>query len=161
MGKELRNKINELDDSHAVKLFNFFGEQLLSGLKENDLTVKIDPELKTDKNLNKIITLDSDVMLKNLSPAESALVARNFLLYVVDDATLSPLLQKALDEFKEKHDLIVGAILAVGFAASMLIFACTTGLEAKFGNATVIKRPASPAIIKAIMEPFTKILDKI
>jgi hypothetical protein len=161
MGKELRNKINELNDSHAVKLFNFFGEQLLSSLKENDLTVKIAPELKTDKNLNQIISIDPDVMLKNLSPAQSAEVARKFLLYVADDASLSPLLQKALDEFKAKDDLIVGAILAVGFAASMLIFACTTGLEAKFGNATVTKKPASPAIIKAIMEPFTKIVERL
>jgi hypothetical protein len=53
---------------------------LLRGLEEEDLANKIDPELKEDKYLNQIITLDPDLEMKNLSPTESSVVARNYLL---------------------------------------------------------------------------------
>jgi hypothetical protein len=161
MGKELINKINELNDSQAVQLFMFFGEKLLGGLEEEDLTKKIDPGLKTDNNLNQIIELDPDLALKNLSPAESSAVARKYLLYIANDENLSPLLVKAMNEFKEKPVLIVETILAIGFVASMLIFASSTEIKGKVGKTSFKKGKASPALIKALLEPFVKIIDKL
>lgn len=161
METKLINKINDFDDSKVVGLFMIFGEQLLSGLEEEDLTKNISSELKSDKHLEQIISLDPDIMLKNLSPAESAVFARNYLLYVAKDKNLSPLLEKAIDEYKEKPVLIVETILAIGFVASMLIFASSTELEGTFKNIKFKKNSASADLVKAIMEPFVKIIDKL
>ncbi len=161
MGKQLVNKINELNDSQAVKLFMFFGEQLLRGLEEEDLAIKIDPELKEDKYLNQIIKLDPDLEMKNLSPTESSVVARNYLLFVANDASLSPLLEKTIEEYQEEHVLIVETILAVGFVASMLMFASSTEIKGKIGNVSFHKKTVSPSLAKALMEPFAKIVERL
>ena len=162
MNQELINKINRLDNSQVVKLFNFVGEKLLEGLEEENFSNKIDPELKADKDLSRLMKLDEDVIMQNISSKQSTELSRKYLQYMAKDDYLSPILVKALEVYEEKQVLMsVDPALAVGFAASMVIFASTIEIKGKAFGIKFYKKAASPNLIKAIMEPFTKLLDKI
>lgn len=161
MSQELVNLINNLDDSKSVNFFNFIGENILKGIQEDDISGKIADTYKADKSLLSIKLLDEEVMMHKISPKDSSEIARNYLLYMAKDKNLSLILKKALEEYQEKEVLIVETVLAVGFAASMIIFASTTEIKGKAFGMEFHKNEATPELVKAIMEPFAKLLEKI
>jgi len=161
MAQELITTIKEMDKSQLIELTNFLGANLLAGLDDEDLSGKISPELQGHKKLKEIMNLEEDVMLENIAPSESADIAREFLLFMAHDDQLAPVVEKALSEFKEEEVLIVETILSIGIAASLLIFMSTTEVEGKIFGLRIKKKAATAEQIKAILEPFSKIIPNL
>ncbi|GAI78431.1 unnamed protein product, partial [marine sediment metagenome] len=55
MNNQVVKRIENLDDAKVVKLFNFIGEQILEGIKVDDLSEKISPEMQSDHELSTIM----------------------------------------------------------------------------------------------------------
>lgn len=56
---------------------------------------------------------------------------------------------------------MVGEILAVGTALSMIIVASTTGLKGKIGSFEITEETANTAFIEALLKRFAAILGAI
>jgi len=161
MNEQLLKQIDAFSDVRCIKFFNFFAEELMNGIEEENLQTKIQGDLKQSSEIKKISDMNPKLMSQDLSYTDSAFMARKLLIYFAKDDLLSKVLGKAFDEYKEEEDLFAGAVLAIGLAASMVIFSATTEIKGKILGMDFNKTKADPELVKAILEPFANIVKKI
>jgi hypothetical protein len=95
-----------------------------------------------------------------LEPSVSVATARNIAIYLANDDEFAPLIEKALDIYRDDK-LVADIILAVGLVASVLLIAATTEFAGEVAGIKFKKGKADPAIVKAITEPIAKIISTI
>src|SRR5262249_34914942 len=94
---------------------------------------------------------------KPLDPAVAAPVARRLLTTLAEDAAFAPALESFLVTYRDDA-LVAEALLPMGLVASVLMMVASTSFKATFGNVTIEKHTIDAASIKAILEPFAKVL---
>jgi hypothetical protein len=158
MTSNLVEKLNGLDDFHAVEFFEHLSQMLLDGVVDDvdrllegvPLSIREKPEYAVIKNLA-LGETDAE-----LTGAESVSVSRKFLEVLALDPALSPLVERAW----ETYSGTLGApktILSTALASVMVIFASTSEAEFKVGDATLRKEAASPELVQAIVAPMTEL----
>jgi hypothetical protein len=159
----LAERIEGLSDYQAVRLLEQCSERVFDGLVTpgDELVLGVADQLRESPELGAALGLTPAQRDAPLSEAVSAEVARALLRRLAEDPDLAPLVEKSLDEYRD-DELMVGAILATGVAASMVIVAATTQLEAKLGDDVVIKKKAAPLKdATALVKEFTTLLSKV
>ncbi|HSF30836.1 MAG TPA: hypothetical protein VLK82_10250 [Candidatus Tectomicrobia bacterium] len=148
-----------LDDFQVVRFFEHFGEQLFDGIEVPLDRVKagIPEAVRSIVTFAQIESLPPDQAERLIAPAEAAALARNTLFYLAEDETLAALIEKSLDSHRD-DEMVADVILAVGFVASMILIAATTEVEGTILGVKFKKSEASPTLVKAIVEPFAKVL---
>jgi len=162
MVSNLVDRLNRLDDFQVVRFFNHFSQQLFEGMdvtKEQVLS-GIPPSIRELPGFSRIESLSPEERKAQLESSESVAIARSILVNLAQDATFSPLVERALDTYKDDK-LFAGAILAIGAAASMILVAATTQAKGKVFGIELVKEKANPDLVKAILEPFSKALTKL
>jgi hypothetical protein len=156
---DLQARLNALDDFQVVRFFEHFGEQLFDSMEVPLDRVKAGiPEIMRDiPGFAQIENLPPDQAERLIAPAEAATLARNTLLLLGDDATLAPLIERSLDSYRDDA-MVADVILAVGFVASMILIAATTEVEGTIMGVKFKKAQASAALVKAVVEPFAKVV---
>jgi hypothetical protein len=156
---DLQTRINALDDFQVVRFFEHFGEQLFDGMEVPLERVKegIPEAVRDIPGFAQIENLPPDQAERLIAPAVAAALARNTLLLLEDDATLAPLIERSLDSYRDDA-MVADIILAVGFVASMILIAATTEVEGTIMGMKFKKGRASAALVKAIVEPFVKVV---
>ena len=115
------------------------------------------PAAKEDPALSRVLDLPADQARTSLSQADAVVVARSTLEAMACHPNFEGGLKDALDGFVD-DEMPADIILAVGFAASMIIVAATTKLRIGFKDGKVegeiVKDAATPEMLKEVMGPL-------
>lgn len=153
MSKKALEIINNpnLSDLDAVRFIQFLGGEIFEGMSGKDVMANIPASFHSIPELEKLKKLESDQKKMDLPPQKSIQIARDLLSYFAQDATLGPIIEISWGKFKNESDeLFIGAALACGFVASMILFTATTEIEGKVGNIKFKKTAASKEIVEAL-----------
>jgi len=162
MVSNLVDRLNRLDDLQVVRFFNHFSQHLFEGMDvtEEQVLSGIPPAIRELPGFSRIESLSPEERKAQPESSESVAIARSILVNLAQDATFSPLVEKALDTYKDDK-LFAGAILAIGAAASMILVAATTQVKGKVFGMEFVKEKANPDLVKAVLESLAKPLTKL
>jgi hypothetical protein len=104
--------------------------------------------------------LSPDAAEHPLEPSVSVATARHMVMHLADDDAFGPLLEKTLDTYQDDK-LVADIILAVGLVAAVLLIAATTEFEGEVAGIKFKKGKTDATMVKAITEPFAKVLSTI
>ncbi len=158
MSDELIKRIDELDDQKAIRVLEFYSKRLFEHIETSpeEMLAGIPEEFKDRAPFESILQMSRKERAKRLPEAESVLLARELLRGFARDPAFAPSLLKALDEYQD-DTLIVGELLAIGVAVSMIIVASTTTFKGRIGNFEIRKRLADAKFIEALLKNFPKL----
>ena len=155
MSTEARTIVDGLTDVEAVRFFQHFGNQVFAGTPRDVILSNVSATATGVAGVEEVITLDPARRQERLSPDDSVTIARTFLRAIADDDGLAPALVQSWQSYEEDRQF-VDIILAAGFVAAMLMFMSTTEVEGKVGNWKFRKRPATPELVRTILQPIAK-----
>jgi len=151
MSKNALEIIDNLSGLDAVRFVQFLGGEIFEGVSGKEVIANIPASFHSIPELEKLEKLESDQKKMDLPPQESIQIARDLLGYFAQDATLGPIIEMSWEKYRNESDeLFVGAALACGFVASMILFTATTEIEGKVGNIKFKKTAASKEIVEAL-----------
>jgi hypothetical protein len=150
MSKNALEIISDLNDLDAVRFVQFLGREIFEGVSGKEVVANIPASYRSIPELEKLEKLESDQRKMDLPPTNSIQIARDLLSYFAQDATFGPILETSWEKYEKEDQLFIGAALACGFVASMVLFTATTEIEGKIGNITFKKKVASREIVEAI-----------
>jgi hypothetical protein len=158
MSEELIKRIDELDDRKAIRVLEFYSKRLFEGIETSpeEMLAGIPKEFKDRVPFESILKMSGKERAKRLPEAESVLLARELLRGFARDPVFASSLLKTLDEYQD-DTLIVGELLAIGLAISMIIVASTTTFKGRIGNFEIMKGPADANFIEALLKHFPKL----
>jgi len=158
MTQNLLNRIDGLDDRKAIRVLEFYAGRVFEGMNSSpeEMLEAIPAEFKNRVPFGRVLGMSGKESARPLPEAESAVLARELLRVFARDPAFAPSLAQALDEYRDDK-LLVGAILAVGVAVSMIIVASTTSFKGKVGDFDVVKETADPSLIEALLKHFPKL----
>jgi hypothetical protein len=158
MSEGLIKRIDELDDRKAIRILEFYSKRLLEGIETapEEMLAGIPEEFKDRAPFESILKMSGKERAKRLPEAESVLLARELLRGFARDPVFAPSLSKTLDEYQD-DTLIVGELLAIGLAVSMIIVASTTTFKGRIGNFEITKGIADASFIEALLKHFPKL----
>jgi len=151
MSKNALEIINDLSDLDAVRFVQFLGGEIFEGITGKEVISNIPKSFRSIPGLEELENLQPDQKKIDLPPQKSIKIARDLLSYFAQDETLGPILETLWEKYKSESDeLFVGAALAFGFVAGMILFTATTEIEGKIGNIKFKKKVASREIVEAL-----------
>jgi hypothetical protein len=158
----VRERIQTLDDFQVVRFFDRFSRQLIAGANVSLDQIKsgIPDSARALEGFAQIENLAPELAERCLDPSASAALARNILVALSGDAEFAPLIESALDRYRD-DELVADVILAIGLVASMLLIIATTEFTAEGKNWKFAKKRASPELVKAITEPCAKVISNL
>ncbi len=143
--------VNHLSGLEAVRFVQFLGGEIFEGVSGKEVMAKIPASFHSMPEFESLEKLETDQKEMDLPPQESIQIARDLLGYFAQDATLGPVIETSWEKYREESDeLFVGATLACGFVASMILFTATTEIEGQIGNIKFKKTAASKEIVEAL-----------
>lgn len=151
MREELVRRLETLDDFQAVRLLEYFSNQLLEGLETPYEEVKagLPDDFREGGPVAVFETLSAVERSDRLTPEASVQAARALLRILAEDEALAPALQEAMDTYRDDKMMAL-EILAVGTAVSMVIVAATSSFEGKIGKVKIKKDNATPGQLRAL-----------
>lgn len=158
----VQERIQELDDFQVTRFFEHFSRQLVGGasVSLNQIKEGIPEDVRTVEGFEQVENLTPDLADRSLDSSVSAAIARNTLLNLAGDPEFGPLIERALDTYRD-DELVADVILAVGLVTSILLIAATTEFEGEVAGITFRKGKADLETVKVITEPFAKALAAI
>jgi len=158
MTEHLLERIDELDDRKAIRVLEFYSTRVFQGMKTSleEMLDGIPKELKNRAPFDHVREMSGKERAHPLPEADSAVLARELLYVFARDPAFAPSLAEALDEYQDDK-LLVGAILAIGIAVSMIIVASTTTCKGRVGSFEVTKKTADANLIEALLKHFPKL----
>jgi hypothetical protein len=158
----LNDRLQALDDFQMVRFFAYFSQQLIAGASVSleQIVSGIPNATRALEGFAHIENLAPDEAGRPLEPSVSVATARNIVMHLANDDEFAPLIEKALDIYRDDK-LVADIILAVGLVASVLLIAATTEFEGEVAGIKFKKGKADAAMVKAITEPFAKVLSTI
>ena len=151
MSKNALEIINDLSDLDAVRFVQFLGGEIFEGITGKEVISNIPKSFRSIPGLEELENLQPDQKKIDLPPQKSIKIARDLLSYFAQDETLGPILETLWEKYKNESDeLFIGAALATGFVAGMILFTATTEIEGKIGNIKFKKKVASREIVEAL-----------
>jgi hypothetical protein len=152
-------KLNALDDFHAVEFLQHLSQMLLDGVVDDvDRLLEGVPSYFREKPEYVVIkNLALGETEAELTDAESVAISRQFLKVLAQDPAISPLVEQAWETYSGMTLDASKTILSTALAAVMIIFAATSEAEFRVGDATFKKEAASPELVQAIIAPMTEI----
>jgi hypothetical protein len=153
-----RDRINAMDDFQVMRFFEHFGRELLGQIDAplDQLLAGVPAALRKEAVFTHIEQLGEADAERAMPAADAVLFVRGTLLQLADDRQFAPLLDAILADYRDDA-MVVDIILAVGFAASMVLLVATTGIEIRIGNVKIKKETASADMVRAILEPLSKV----
>ncbi len=151
MSKNALEIVNDLSDLDAVRFVQFLGGEIFEGITGKEVIANIPQSFHSIPGLKELQNLQPDQKKMDLPPQKSIKIARDLLSYFAQDEALGPILETLWEKYKNESDeLFIGAVLASGFVAGMILLAATTEIEGKIGNIKFKKKVASPEIVEAL-----------
>ena len=157
----VRQRIEALDDYEVVRFLEHFGQQLFQGMtvSVDQVRAGIPDEVQKIPEFGRIATMSESEAARALAPADSVALARTTLLGLAEDETFGPLLERALDSYRDQ-EMFADVILSAGFVASMLLMTATVEFEGSAFGIKFRKRKADADLVKAITEPLANALSR-
>lgn len=158
MSQELIKRIDELDDRKTIRVLEFYAARVFEGAKTSpeEMLVGIPEQFKDRAPFERGLKLSGKERAHPMPEGESAVLARELLRGFARDPAFAPSLEQALDEYKDDK-LMVGEILALGVAVSMIIVAASTKFKGKVGAFEVDKGTVDAGFIEALLKHFPKL----
>lgn len=158
MSKDLLKRIDELDDRKTIRVIEFYAARVFEGMKTSpeELLAGIPGELKARAPFERVLEMSGKERAYPLLEADSAVLARELLRGFARDPAFAPSLEEALDEYQDDK-LLVGEILALGVAVSMIIVASSTKFKGKVGKFEIEKGTVDAGFIEALLKHFPKL----
>jgi hypothetical protein len=158
MTENLLKRIDELDDRKAIRVLEFYSARVFEGMKTSpqEMLDGIPEEFKDRAPFERVLEMSRKESVRPLPEAESAVLARQLLYVFARDPAFAPSLAEALNEYRDDK-LLVGEILAIGVAISMIIVACTTEFKGRVGTFQVTKETADASLIESLLKNFPKL----
>lgn len=161
MNEELVLRIRELDNFRLLRFFDKFGRDIVSSidLDRESLINQMSSTARDLPEVSSVLDLSAEQAQKSLSTSDAVAVARNTLEAMASNPNFEDGLKDALDGYID-DEMPASVILALGFAASMIIVAATTRLRIKFEDGKVkgeiVKEVASTEMVTGVVESLTK-----
>lgn len=158
MTENLLKRIDELDNRKAIRALEFYSARVFEGMKSSpeETLDGVPKEFKNRAPFERVLEMSSKERARPLSEAESAALTRELLYVFARDPIFAPSLAEALDEYQDDK-LLVGEILAIGVAVSMIVVASTTTFKGKIGSFEVSKEVADASLIESLLKHFPKL----
>lgn len=159
MSNELVGRLNQLDDFRLLRFFQRFGQDVVNALNiDRDVLLRqVDSRTRSDPALAGAFTISEEKSRKPLSRADALVVARCTLEALARHPGFEDALESSLDDF-EDEEMPADILLALGFAASMIILAATTRIRVAFKDGKIegeiAKDAASPETLREVMGPL-------
>lgn len=152
-------RIAAMDDFQVVRLLEAFTHQLMASSSTPFETVAagIPASTRALASWGALAGLTPDQAETTLDPPAAAATARRVLSMVAEDGTFGPALEGFLSTYRDDA-LVAEVVLAVGLVASLLMMVASTSFKAKFGSVEIEKHTVDAESIKAILEPFAKVI---
>lgn len=159
METNMVEKLNSLDDFHAVEFLQHLSQMLLDGVVDDvdHLLEGVPSSIREKSEYTVIKNLALGETEAEFTDAESIAISRKLLEVLAQDPAISPLVEQAWDTYSGMTLDTSKTILSTALAAVMVIFAATSEAEFKVGDATFKKEAASPELVQAIVAPITEI----
>ena len=163
MSSNLLEEINILSDSDVVTFLQYFNQIILESIDDFEEIIEgIPAEIKSMSQFSEIdrLSLDEESQLEG---EEAVAISRNILATLTENKRFFPLLEKALEAYKNKENMEMGGdkskqILAIGLAASMILVASTAKsieIESEWGIIKIKQEEVKPELVKNIKELIT------
>ena len=155
----VKERLAGMDDFQVVRFFEAFAQRLLTSSDTPFEAVQagIPRSTRATSEWRALEALTPDQAERLVPPKEAAATARRILTHLADDPTFAPALDEFLASYRDDA-LVAEVILAVGLVASVLMMVASTAFKAKFGNVEIEKHTLDAETVKAILEPFGKLL---
>jgi hypothetical protein len=152
-------RLAAMDDFQVVRFFDAFAQQLLASSDTPFDTVRegIPGSTRALAEWRTLDGLTAEQAEQLVPPDAAAATARQILMHLADDPAFAPALDQFLDSYRDDA-LVADVVLAVGLVASMIMMVASTAFKAKFGSVEIEKHTLDAATVKAILEPFGKVL---
>ena len=155
----VKERLAGMDDFQVVRFFEAFAQHLLTNSDTPFDAVRrgIPGSTRALSEWRALEALTPDQAERLVAPQDAAAMARRILIHLADDPTFASALDEFLASYRDDA-LVADVILAVGLVASVLMMVASTAFKAKFGNVEIEKHTLDVDTIKAILEPFGKLL---
>jgi hypothetical protein len=168
MSNTLVQRIHAMDEFRLLRFFDAFGRGIFTtlDLDRDKLLDLVEPAAHDDPEVGRVLDLrlSAEKARTPLDRADAVRVARSTLEAMAHNPGLAPGLERALDEMKDE-EMPATAILALGFAVSMIIVAATTKLNLRYAGGkfegALVKEAASPDVLKEIVGPLADASSKL
>lgn len=153
----IADRIRVLDDFQMVRFFDRFSRRLIAGttVSLDEIRVGIPDVTRALEGFTDLENMTPERAERSLEPSISAVVARSILLKLAYDSDFGPLIERALETYRDEA-LVASATLARGLVASVLLIIATTEFRAKGPNWEFVKKGADPQLVKAVTEVCVK-----
>ena len=131
----LSDRIARLTDFEAIRLAQYFGEQILQAcyVEPSVLEQGVDARLTSDERVAALLALTPEQGTERLDGDETIAVARAMLALWSSDAAIAPALDDALNGWRDDA-LEADVIMSVGFVVSLWICVASTGFKGRIGS---------------------------
>ncbi len=162
MESHVINQIRELDDANTIKFFDYFNQKMLNGVDDLDrLVEEIPSTIRSMPEFSQIDRLSMEEEEVELDTTESVAIARNVLETLAQEPSLSPILEKTLDLYKQEMEQgQSNPIISASLAASMILVIATTEISIKIGDVKFVKYAATPELIRETLKPLVNLSNK-
>jgi len=154
-----KERLAGMDDFQIVRVFEAFAQQLMASSTISFPAVQagVPAATRALAQWRVVEGLTPEQAERLVAPADAAPLARQVLAHLADDPVYAPALDAFLASYRDDA-LVADVILAVGLVASMLMMVASTAFKAKFGNIEIEKHTLDAGTVKAILEPFGKLI---
>ena len=151
--------VNSLSDSQIVELT----KELFKTLYSHVPYKQVKQNWESVPDVAGLAELNSDDLKRDLPAADSAQISRLLLEQFAKDPEFSPVVLQSWEAVRNSDHLILDAIISLGLIVNLTLLVATTKLDMR-KNAdgsfqwSFSKGPAKKDLVKAIVEPFAKLL---
>ena len=159
---ELTKRIDDLKDGQPVAVLNFFCNRLFSGVtvEEEQIREGVPIEISELDSFHRLMDHFDRERSVELPPTDSSSVAKETLKACAKSESLSPVLEKALEEYSD-HLFGAEAILSIGAAVMLILAVSSTEIEGTLWGMKISKSQTSAEQIRAVVEPVCEMISNI
>lgn len=149
-------RVEAFSDLEVLDFFESFSQKILAGLDDNysleDAIAGVPNSIRNTDSFAQIEQLASEDISANLTPKDSAEIARKVLINFANDEKLERILEAALSEYKGYQKQGEPKILEVAKAVSMVLIAATITIHIEYDNIEIHKKEADPELVIPLIE---------